>query len=104
MISSLCVLIHHWNYWRSCGVWGYHHYLHGDKLTWFSRDRSRWRIQRQDDMLRICALHAHRDVDLVLAELDEATIPREWLGPEAARVVADEVERSKPLDEAGVDA
>ena len=40
----------------------------------------------------------------MLAELDEATAPRERLGPEAARVVADEVERSKPLDEAGVDA
>ena len=40
----------------------------------------------------------------MLAEFDEATAPRERLGPEAARVVADEVERSKPLDEAGVDA
>ena len=69
-----------------------------------SSDRNRWRIRRQDDALRICGLHAHGDVDLVLAELDEATTPRERLGPEAPCIVADKVERSKPLDEAGVDA
>ena len=40
----------------------------------------------------------------MLAELDEKTAPRERLGPEAARVVTDEVERSKPLDEARLDA
>ena len=69
-----------------------------------SSDRNCWRIRHLDGVLRICGLHAHRDIDLVLAELYEATAPRERLGPEEAHVVADEVERSKPLDEAGVDA
>src|SRR4051812_23043595 len=98
MISSLNILIHYRNYWWSCWVRGYHHYLHGDELVKLSSDRNCWWIWRLDDALRICALHANNGVDLVLAELDEATAPRERLGPEAARVVVDEVERSKPLD------
>src|SRR4051812_7148997 len=104
MISSLNILIHYRNYRWSCWVRGSHHYLHGDKLVKLSSDRNCWRIRRLDDALRICALHAHSDVDLVLAELDKATAPRERLGPEAACVITDEVESSKPLGEAGVDA
>ena len=40
------------------------------------------------------------DVDLVLAEVDEAAVPRERLAAEAARVVADEVERAESEDKA----
>src|SRR4051812_27934694 len=103
MIPFLSILIHYWSYRWSRWVRSYHHYLHRDELVKLSSDRNRWRIRRQDDALWICALHAHGDVDLVLAELDEATAHRERLGPEAPRVFADEVECSKPLDEAGVD-
>ena len=40
------------------------------------------------------------DVDLMLAEVDEAAVPRERPAAEAASVVADEVERTESEDKA----
>ena len=40
------------------------------------------------------------DVDLMLAEVDEAAVPRERPAAEAASVVADEVERAESEDKA----
>ena len=70
----------------------------------FSCGRNHRWIRRQDDALWVHVLHAHRDVDLVLAELDEATAPWERLGPEATCIVAGEVECPIPLDEARINA
>ena len=40
------------------------------------------------------------DVDLMLAESDEAAIPRQRFAGETARVVADEVQRAESVDKA----
>jgi hypothetical protein len=51
-------------------------------------------------LLRVLANEVDGDVDLMVAEADEAVVPREWLVAEIASVIVDEVQRAEPLDKA----
>ncbi len=58
------------------------------------------RICSHEHLLGVLADDVGGDVDLVVAEVDEASVPRERSVAEAASVVADEAQRAETLDEA----